>query len=170
LEIKHVPTTASRSKRPSATVATEISPAFQSAEPANPNYRKRVQQIFDKAHFMRSVGIKLADVGPGWCEAGVEIQDKHLQQDDFVHAGVLASLADHTAGAAATTMISAERIVLTVEFKINLLRPALGESLRCRSELLKAGRRLIIAESSIYARQNDKEKLVAKAMVTLAPV
>lgn len=139
-------------------------------EPENPEYRERVQDIFDRAAFVKEVGIQLVDVGPGWCESSLALEPRHLQQDDFVHAGVVATLADHTAGAAAATMIKADRMVLTVEFKINLLRPALGESLRCRADLLKVGRRLIIAESSIFATSTDKEKLVAKATVTLAPV
>jgi len=139
-------------------------------EPANPNYQERVRDIFARAAFVEALGVRLTGCGQGWCEAELNIEPRHLQQDDFVHAGVLSTLADHTAGAAAATMINAERIVLTVEFKINLLRPALGDSLRCRAELLKCGRRLIIAESSIFSRAGGKEKLVAKATVTLAPV
>ena len=61
-------------------------------------------------------------------------------------------------------------MVLTAEFKINLLRPALGDRLRCRATVLKAGRTLIVAESEVYAVRDGKEKLVAKATVTLAPV
>lgn len=139
-------------------------------EPENPDYPARVRDIFDRAAFVKELGVQLVDAGPGWCEALLPLEARHLQQDDFVHAGVVATLADHTAGAAAGTMIKADRMVLTVEFKINLLRPAMGESLRCRADLLKVGRRLIIAESSIFATSGEKEKLVAKATVTLAPV
>ena len=139
-------------------------------EPENPDYQTRVRDIFDRAAFVKEIGVQLSDVGPGWCEATLLLEPRHLQQDDFVHAGVVSTLADHTAGAAAATMIKADRMVLTVEFKINLLRPAMGQSLRCRADLLKVGRRLIIAESSIFSVSGDKEKLVAKATVTLAPV
>jgi len=62
------------------------------------------------------------------------------------------------------------KTVLTVEFKINFLRPALGDRLRCRSAILRQGRTLHVAESEVYARRDGNEKLVAKAMVTLALV
>jgi uncharacterized protein (TIGR00369 family) len=79
-------------------------------------------------------------------------------------------MADHTAGGAAGTLVRSNERVLTAEFKIDLLRPALGDRLRCRSTVLKAGRTLIVAESEVHAVRDGKEKLVAKATVTLAPV
>ena len=95
---------------------------------------------------------------------------EHLQQDGFFHAGVQATLADHTAGAAAATLMAPGEIVLTAEFKINLLRPAQGERLRGRADVLRAGKTLTIVESSVFAQNDHQEKLVAKAMVTLALV
>jgi len=136
----------------------------------NPNFRRKVQEIFDRAAFIEEVGIKVSGIGPGWCETTLKVGPKHLQQDNFVHAGVLATLADHTAGGAAGSVVREEEIVLSVEFKINLLRPATGETLRCRAQLLRAGRTLIVAESEVFARAGDQEKLVAKATVTLAVV
>lgn len=136
----------------------------------NPNFSRKVQEIFERAAFIREIGIKVSGIGAGWCETTLEILPKHLQQDNFVHAGVLATLADHTAGGAAGSVVREEEIVLSVEFKINLLRPAVGDTLRCRAQLLRAGRTLIVAESEVFARAGDEEKLVAKATVTLAVV
>ena len=137
---------------------------------ANPDYREQVARIFDQAGFVRDVGIQLEGFGPGWCESSLRIKQKHLQQDSFVHAGVLATMADHTAGASCAAFVPDGAIVLSVEFKVNLLRPAMGESLRCRSQVLKAGKRLIVSESEVYARHGQKETLVSKATVTLAVV
>jgi uncharacterized protein (TIGR00369 family) len=136
----------------------------------NPNYRRKVQEIFDRAAFIQGIGIKVSDIGVGWCETTLEVGPGHLQQDNFVHAGVLATMADHTAGGAAGSVVREDQVVLSVEFKINLLRPATGEALRCRANLLRAGRTLIVAESEVFARQDEQEKLVAKATVTLAVV
>ena len=58
--------------------------------------------------------------------SALEVGGRHLQQDTFIHAGVLATMADHTAGAAAGTLVDIEEIVLTAEFKVSLLRPAVG--------------------------------------------
>jgi len=60
--------------------------------------------------------------------------------------------------------------VLTVEFKINFLRPAGGDRLRCWGHVLRAGKTLAVAESEIFAAASSDEKLVAKATITLALV
>jgi acyl-coenzyme A thioesterase PaaI-like protein len=60
--------------------------------------------------------------------------------------------------------------VLSLEFKINLLRPAKGDSLRCRAKVLKSGRRFIIVESEVFSVAVEGERLAAKATVTLAVV
>ncbi len=135
--------------------------------PKNPAYAERVAQIFKHAAFVQHLGIHMLSCGPGWCESELAIRPEHLQQDQFIHAGVQATLADHTAGAAAGTLMGADEIVLTVEFKINLLRPAIGERLRARAEVLRAGRTLIVVESSVL---DAAGRLAAKAMVTMALV
>ena len=136
----------------------------------NPDFRRKVQEIFDRAAFIEDVGISVSRLGVGWCETTLAVAPRHLQQNDYVHAGVLATMSDHTAGGAAASVIKEDEVVLSVEFKINLLRPAIGEALRCKANLLKAGRTLIVAESEVFARAGDEEKLVAKATVTLAVI
>ena len=106
----------------------------------DPDYQKRVERIFEKAPFLKNLGMKFAGCGPGWCESTLEIQNYHKQQDRLVHAGVIATLADHTAGGAAGTLIAMGEIVLTVEFKINLLRPGKGSRLRARAQVITPGR------------------------------
>jgi uncharacterized protein (TIGR00369 family) len=139
-------------------------------QPQNPDYRQRVQKIFDDANFIQDLGIKVTTLEPGICETELVIQPKHLQQDGFVHAGVQATLADHTSGSAAGSLMAADEVVLTIEFKINLLRPCIGQKLRCRAQVLRAGRTVTVSESEVFAVDNGKEKLCAKATVTLALV
>ena len=137
-------------------------------QPKCTHYKDRVQAIFDGAPFVQCLGIELVAIAPGVSEACLRIRPEHLQQDDVVHAGVVATLADHTAGAAAGSLVDENEIVLTAEYKINLLRPAIGESLTCRAEVLRAGNTLIVAESSVSAVHEGSTRLVAKALVTLA--
>lgn len=137
----------------------------QDRNPQKPAINK---EIFQQAAFIADLGIQLHEVGQGWCETELQIAARHMQQDNFVHAGVQATMADHTAGGAATTLIGGNQFVLTVEFKINLLRPAHGEVLRCRAQVLKPGRTLSVVESEVYAVTGEEQKLVSKAIVTLA--
>lgn len=134
----------------------------------NPNFRRKVQEIFERAAFVEDLGIRLGEMGVGWCETTLDILPRHLQQDSFIHAGVQATMADHTAGGAGGSIIREDEIVLSVEFKINFLRPAVGKGLRCKANILKAGKTLIVVESEVFTRDGTQEKLTAKATVTLA--
>jgi uncharacterized protein (TIGR00369 family) len=127
-----------------------------------------VRRIFEQAPFIAELGVVLDRIAPGECETSLRLERRHLQQDGLAHAGVQATLADHTAGAAAATLVGPNEFVLTVEFKINLLRPAHGERLRCRARVLKPGSRIDVVESELWAEDGGDSKLVAKAMVTLA--
>lgn len=137
-------------------------------KPRDPDYMERVESTFQKASFVHHLGIAYHSAGPGWCEATMPLRDHHLQQNDVVHGGAVATLADHTAGSAGTTLIAADEIVLSVGYSISLLRPGSGDALRCRAELVRNGRRLIVVQSDVFARTGDKEKLIARATVTLA--
>ena len=136
----------------------------------NSDYQVRVAEIFASAQFIQDVGYRLRDCGPGWCETVLAVEPRHWQQDGFVHAGVQATMSDHTAGAAAGTLMGVDELVLTVEFKINLLRTAVADRLFCRADVLRPGRQLTVVESSVFAVVGEKQTLVSKAMVTLALV
>jgi len=137
-------------------------------EARNPNYKEATAAIFRNAKFIVDLGIEPISIEPGRVETRLIVQPRHLQHDNVIHAGVQATLADHTAGAAAYTVISAEQIVLTVNFLISLLKAAVGEELYCRAQVLRAGQRMVVVESEVYVRSSQKETLSAKATVTLA--
>jgi len=129
---------------------------------------KAIEKGFRDAPFIAHLGIELVDLGPGWCEAKLELQPWHLQQTSVAHAGVVATLADHCAGAAAFTQLAPGEYVVSVEYKINLLRGARGERLFCRADVLKRGQTLTVVESEVYAEAGGKRELVAKLNATMA--
>lgn len=129
-----------------------------------------LQRVFYGAPFVNHLGIELESVGEGECETSLELKDLHLQQDGVVHAGVHATLADHTAGTAAATLLRERQLVLSVEFKINLLRAASGERLLCKARVLKAGRRFSVVESEVFCESAGERKLVSKMTATIAIV
>ncbi len=132
--------------------------------------REELDRIFSAAPFVASLGIQLVSLGPGECETRLEIQPSHLQQNGFVHAGVQATMADHTAGGAAATLAAPGEVVLTAELKINLLRAAKGQALRCRSKVLKPGSRLTIVESEVFCETGEADKLVSKTIATICVI
>ena len=106
----------------------------------------------------------------GYFQSRVMVSGDHLQQDGFVHAGVMATMADHTAGYSAFTVVPEDFQILTIEFKINFLKPAYGDALTCRSRVIREGRQIITSESEIFDVRGGEESLAAKALVTLMAV
>ena len=129
----------------------------------------RVRAIFEKARFVEELGIELTKVSEGVVETRLAIRDSFRQQHGFIHAGVIATLGDHTAGGAART-VTGEKDVITIEFKINFLRPAKGNKLKCVGRVLRSGKQIAIAEAEIFDVDGKEEKLVAKLTETLAVI
>ena len=131
------------------------------------DWREAVERIFAHAPFIDLLGASLVDLAPGKAESRLELRPEHMQHDGVVHAGVQATLADHTAGCAAATLVGAEGQVLTADFGIRLLRPGRGEALICRAAVLKPGRRLTVVESEVLTAGSGDETLIAKAVVSI---
>lgn len=134
----------------------------------DPENLKTASSVFNEAPFIADVGIRLEGLGSGWCESVLDLEPRHLQHTGVVHAGVQATIADHTAGAAASTVVGPGEFVLSLEFKLNLLRPARGERLQCRADVVKAGSRFSYVESLVHAIQGENRILVSKAALTMA--
>ena len=127
----------------------------------------QVRSIFDKANFLQYLGIQLTGTADGRCETTLDVEDRHLQQHGFVHAGVIATMADHTAGGAARAT-SGEHEFITIEFKVNFLRPASARRLICHGKVLRAGKNVIVSEAEVFAINDSEPKLIAKLTETLA--
>jgi uncharacterized protein (TIGR00369 family) len=115
-------------------------------------------------------GIQALHAAHGVFETRLEVHPEHAQQDGFVHAGVMATMADHTAGYAAFTTVPESQRILTIEFKINYFKPATGQQIACRARVINGGRRIIVSEADLFSIHDGDEKQVAKAIVTLMAV
>ncbi|MFH1091863.1 MAG: PaaI family thioesterase [Pseudomonadota bacterium] len=131
--------------------------------------RRFLKQDFTRG-FIAFCGFEAVEIQPGAFTSKIVIRDEHRQQDGFIHAGVMAAMADHTAGYSAFTLIPEDHRILTIEFKINFLRPAFGQALICRAKVLKPGRKVLICESEIFDVRPEGEVLTAKALATMASV
>ena len=134
------------------------------------DYRERTEELFYAMPFVKLLDLKIAGIGPGWLDCEVVNRAELQQQNGFLHAGVIATLADMSAGISAATLVGEGKNTLSAEFKIVLLRPGLGEKFVARGRTIKRGRKLSIAESWIYGVTGGREKLVARGYLTLAVV
>ena len=123
--------------------------------PRDPGFEARVRASFARQAFMATCGARIASVTPGEVVLDVDQREDLTQQHGFLHAGVIASVADSACGYAALTLMDADAAVLSVEFKVNLLAPAAGRSFRAVARVVRAGRTLTVCAAEVHARGED---------------
>jgi uncharacterized protein (TIGR00369 family) len=119
---------------------------------------------------MTTLGATLGDIAPGRVEIVIRPHAAISQQHGFVHAGAVSAIADSAAGYSALSLMPAGRGVLTTEYKINLLAPAVGDRIVARGRVVKAGRTLTLAQTEVFAESGGTERLVALLTATLMAV
>jgi len=101
-------------------------------------------------------------------EIELSYREDLTQQDGYVHAGIITTIADSACGYAAYTLMPAESEVLAVEFKVNLMRPAKGEKFLARAEVMKPGRTLTIVRADVFVSSaGEKWQLIATMLGTM---
>jgi len=122
--------------------------------------------------FVRLIGAELEELTAGRCVASVPLRPELMQMNGFFHGGVLAFLCDYATAVAASTLLRdpAAESVLTAEFKLNMLSPALGPRLTCRAEVVRPGSRLTVVEARLFNTGAAAEKLVAIGLASIAIV
>lgn len=132
----------------------------------NPDFEAVVRAKFARQTFMAALGATLELVSPGQVHVGVPFSLAHSQQHGFLHAGVLASVADTACGGAALSLAAAGHDVLSVEFKINLLQPATAERFLACARVLRPGRTLTVSLAEVFGLDGAERELVASMLQT----
>lgn len=130
----------------------------------------RIRASFARQSLMATFGAAVVSVADGAVTLTAPLTDAVRQQHGAGHAGLTFALADTAAGYAALTLMPQGREVMTVEAKINLLAPALGDSLIARGRVLRAGRRLVVVTAEVAAVAAGRETVVALLQGTMIPV
>src|SRR5215210_2270469 len=120
---------------------------------------KRTEESFNRQGLMKTLGAVLESVELGKVIITVPFQDSLTQQNGYFHAGAMTSIFDTACGYAALTTLAGDNEVLTVEFKINFLKPAMASQLIAVAQVIQSGKRLVICEGTVY--DETKEKVLA---------
>jgi uncharacterized protein (TIGR00369 family) len=136
-------------------------------KPHFPEYEQVVRDTFAEQPAMAHIGATLGLVEPGLVEIHLPCTPQVMQQYDAVHGGVIGMIADSACGFAALTIAPRGTIGVTVEYKINLLAPAIGEELLARGRLIRPGTTLTIASADVYVFKERRTRHVATALETL---
>jgi uncharacterized protein (TIGR00369 family) len=141
-----------------------MSPVF---EPPDAGYTARVRESFARQGFMDHLGAQLLRIEPGQCEIAATRRPELTQQHGYFHGGVMASLADSAAGYAAYSLMPADATVLTVEYKLSILRPGRGDRLTARARVIKPGRTLTVVQCDVFVVSDRRETMCMTSLQTL---
>jgi uncharacterized protein (TIGR00369 family) len=100
---------------------------------------------------MTLLGARAASVAPGRVVIELPGRADLCQQNGFLHAGAITSIADSACGYAALTLMPDGHDVLSVEFKVNLLAPARGDLFRAEATVVRPGRTLTVCQAEVVA-------------------
>jgi uncharacterized protein (TIGR00369 family) len=125
----------------------------------------RGRKVLAEQSFSAMLGTQLDAFAPGVAQLSLPVTPKLLQQDGFVHGGVLAYLADNALTYAGGSVLGK---VLTSEFKINYLRPAKDAArLVAVASVVGNGKSQAVCRCEIYLESGDERKLCAAAQGTI---
>ena len=135
--------------------------------PKDPAYETRVRESFSRQSHMATLRAEIVFISPGEVHLAFPFAEKFCQQNGFMQAGAVASVADSANGYAAYTLAPPDTDVLAVEFKINLLAPARGTAFLACGRVLRPGRTLTVCQADVFSTGVGERTLIATMLSTI---
>lgn len=134
--------------------------------------QQRISDSFNSQGLMATLGARLALVADGEVHIELPYARGLSQQNGYVHAGAVTSVVDSACGYAALTKAPAEFDVVTAEFKINFMRPALGERFLAVGRVQSSGKLLAVCTGEVraFSGSGADYKVVAMMQATIVNV
>lgn len=143
---------------------------MSSLHPLDRSITERVVASFGQQTIMTAIGASLRSIAPGAVEIELPYRTDLCQQDGFLHAGIVTTIIDSACGYAAYTLMPDGARVLSVEFKVNLLAPAVGDRFIARGRVARAGRTVTVCTGEVVAITRDAERSIALMQATMMAV
>lgn len=134
------------------------------------NIQERISESFKKQGLMATLGAEIVSITDGEVQIEIPFSAKLCQQQGYLHAGAITSIVDSACGYAALTKAPAEYEVVTAEFKINFMRPAIGERFLATGKVVTTGKTLTICTGEVQAYSNSGFKIIAIMQATIVNV
>ncbi|KRA17990.1 PaaI family thioesterase [Lysobacter sp. Root604] len=132
--------------------------------------REHIAASFSAQGLMATLGARLVVVNAGEVQIALLPRPELSQQHGYIHAGALTSVLDSACGYAALTVAPAGLDVLTVEFKINFVRPALADRFLAIGKVTKAGKTLTVCQGEVVGELGSRRETVAVMQATIINV
>jgi uncharacterized protein (TIGR00369 family) len=126
----------------------------------------KAKQNLASQPFSVLLGAEFTEYAEGRIEIRIPITAQLKQQHGFVHGGVISYAADNAlAFAGGSTLGSA---IVTAEFKINYLRPAIGNLLIARATVIHSGKNQAVCRCDVFVVGEQGERLCATSQGTIS--
>lgn len=136
--------------------------------PVRPDFLDAVRDLHDRMPFVKQLGIVLDLIEPGRVAGKLARRLELTQQHDALHAGVVIGLADQLAGLAAYSLMREGREIVSVDFSVQLLRPADAQVIYAEGWVIKPGERFIFTAARVFGETDGQFKDFANAQITMA--
>jgi len=134
------------------------------------NMQERIAASFNSQGLMATLGAQLVSVAQGEVHIALPFSAQLSQQHGYVHAGAITSIVDSACGYAALTLAPPGSDVVSVEFKINFVRPAIGEQFLAIGKVQTLGKSLTVCTGEVRALSGGAWKVVAIMQATIVKV
>jgi uncharacterized protein (TIGR00369 family) len=146
----------------------KTSPSAPGRPALDPATENRIRESIGRQTLLTTLGVEIAGLSTGRVMLDLPYRADLCQQNGYLHAGALTTLADSACGYAAATLMPDGRDVLTVEFKVNLLTPARGDRFRATGEVVRAGRTLTVCSAEVVTWADDGDGNPGVSLVRVA--
>jgi uncharacterized protein (TIGR00369 family) len=127
-----------------------------------------IRASFARQGLMQLFGATITEIAAGRCAISAPFSKAIGQQDGYFHGGAVGAIADAAGGYAAMSLLPLGVDVLTLEYKINFIRPAAGEALIATGEVLKAGKTMTVVRIDVQVQRDGEWHLCAAMQQTIA--
>ena len=138
--------------------------------PLNEAVENAIRKSFSDQSMLRSLNAEMTSLSLGHVQIEAQISNNFLNQHYFAHAGIAFTLGDTAGGYAALSHYKAGSNVMTVEFKVNYLAPAIGERLKAVGRVIRPGKRICVVAADIFVSGSGKEDKIATMQGTMLPL
>ena len=132
--------------------------------------QERIATSFNSQGLMATLGARLVSAADGEVQIEMPFSTQLSQQHGYVHAGAITSIVDSACGYAALTRAPLDCDVVSAEFKINFVRPAIGERFLAIGKVQTSGKLLEVCAGEVRALSAGAWKVVAIMQATIVNV
>ncbi|WP_336685848.1 PaaI family thioesterase [Chryseobacterium bernardetii] len=134
--------------------------------------KKLITDSFNRSETLKFYKAELLEVESGFVSIKIPKMEMMTRKAGMFNGAMIASLVDVSSGYAAVSHYPEDCYVVTVELKVNYLRPAMGDALVSKSYVIKGGAKISVIRTEIYVQSegSDSENHVATSLVTMMKI